>query len=62
MLSNKLVIGVLALSGASAIALSDAETDFKLRKMNRKIGNLKYVRPHEEEHFDIDDILGDFYG
>ena len=62
MLHNKLVVGILAISGASGVALKDAETDWTLRKLNKNVGNVKWQRPHEKEHFDLDSILGDFYG
>ena len=64
MLRNPLILGVLA-QYVSAVELgretSDL-TDFTLSELNREVGNVKYVRPHEAEHFSLDGILGDFYG
>ena len=63
MMNNKLVAGILTLSGASAVNLAGhEETNLTLRQLNREVGNVKYVRPHEKEVFHLDNILGDFYG
>ena len=67
MLFKQLVCGVLAVSGASAVALkgdkdlSDAGLEWTLRKLDREVGDLKWERPHEAETFDIGSILGEFY-
>lgn len=66
---NKVVIGLLATQSVSAVALNDksaedlshAGTDWKLKELNKKVGNLKWQRPHEAEVFDLSSILGDFY-
>ena len=67
MLNNKLVMGVLAVTGVSAVNLEgidtkDPELNLTLKQLNRKVGNVKYTRPHEKEVFHLDNILGDFYG
>ena len=67
---NKTIIGLLAAQSVSAVALNDksgadlstAGTDWTLKQLNRKVGNLKWTRPHEQEVFDLGSILHDFYG
>ena len=62
MMNNKLVVGILALSGASAVNLAGHETtSYKLEQLNREVGNVKYVQQPEKEVFHLDNILGDFY-
>ena len=64
MLRNPLILGVLAQS-VSAVELSRETsdlTDFTLSELNREVGNIKYVRPHEAEPFSLDGLLSDFYG
>ena len=61
-MNNKLVVGILALSGASAVNLGGHETTSHiLKNLNREVGNVKYVRKPEKEVFHLDNILGDFY-
>jgi len=68
---NKLILGVLAVQGTSAVALGDKtraatshsakDIEWTLKNLDEKVGDIKYVRPHDVEHFDLSDILGDFY-
>jgi hypothetical protein len=45
MMNNKLVVGILALSGASAVNLAGHEsTSLRLKQLNREVGNVKYVQ------------------
>ena len=68
MLKKQLTVGLLALQGTSAVGLqgdkptSNEGLEWKLRELNKNIGNLKYTRPHEAEVFDLGGILNDFYG
>ena len=67
---NKTIIGLLATQSVSAVALNDkkvgdlstAGTDWTLKQLDREVGDLKWVRPHEQEVFDLGSILHDFYG
>ena len=68
MLFKQLVCGVLAVSGASAVALKDkggdlsnAGLEWTLKELNENVGNLKYTRPHEAEVFDLGPILAEWY-
>ena len=68
MLFKQLVCGVLAVSGASAVALKDkggdlstAGVEWTLKELNKNVGNLKYTRPHEAEVFDLGPILAEWY-
>jgi hypothetical protein len=66
---NKVIIGLLAAQSISAVALNDkdvgdlshAGTEWQLKQLNKKVGNLKWNRPHEAEVFDLSNILTDFY-
>lgn len=66
---NKVIIGLLAAQSVSAVALNDkdvgdlshAGTEWQLRELNNKVGNLKWERPHEAEVFDLSGLLTDFY-
>ena len=55
-----LAIGLLAIDGVSAVSLG-RDTNDTLAMLNREVGNGKYKRPEEQEHFGLDSILGDFY-
>ena len=68
MFFKQLALGVLALQSTSAVSLQREDqplsyegTEWKLRELNKNIGNLKYTRPHEAETFDIGNILSSFY-
>ena len=58
---TKLILGLLAAQSVSAVALNDKEngdlshatTEWKLRELNKRVGNLKWQRPHEAEVFDL---------
>ena len=70
MLGNKLICGVLALKGASAIALepapeekSAAETiKHEYYNLYEDIPTTTWTDPGDSDPFDLGDALGDFYG
>ena len=62
MMNNKLVVGILALSGASAVKIAGPETTTYTRdQFNRWAGNVKNVQQPEKETFHLDNILEDWY-
>ena len=57
---NKLIVGILAIEGASAVALTK-DTDWILRDLDEKFGTLTWQPEPDKEHFDINSILASFY-